>query len=142
MPVAFGAALGRLFLLKITNLTSPVNYQTIGGLKATSMSVGNEVVDITTKDEAPWKTLLANAGIRSVALAGSGVCKDTVAEDLARTFAFSGAQSNFELTDQAGDTCTGAFLVTKFEWTGAHNGAQEYSISFESTGVVTFTPHV
>ncbi len=142
MPVAFGAALGRLFLLKVTSSASPANYQTIGGLKATSLSIGNELVDVTTKDEAPWKTLLANAGIRSVALAGSGVCKDTVGEDLVRTYAFNGAVSNFEITDQAGDTATGSFLVSKFEWTGAHNGAQEYSLTLESTGVVTFTPHV
>jgi TP901-1 family phage major tail protein len=110
-------------------------------MKATSMSVGNAVVDVTTKDEAPWKTLLADAGDRSVAMTVSGVCKDSVGENYVRDFAFDGAMANFQIVDQAGDTATGSFLVSKFEWTGNHNGAQEYSMSIESSGPVTFTPH-
>lgn len=141
MPTPYGPQLGRDFLLKVTDGTSPADYTTIGGLRATTMSVGNQVVDITTKDEAPWKTLMANAGDRSVALSGSGICKDDAALNYSRSFAFTGAQANFQIVDQSGDIIEGSFLVSKFEYTGNYNGAQEFSISFESTGSVTLIPH-
>ena len=141
MTTPFGAQKGRKLLLAVTDGVSPADYTTIGGLRATTMSVGNAVADVTTKDEAPWKTLLADVGDRSVAISGSGICKDTVVERYACGFAFNGAQANFKITDEAGDTVTGSFLVSKFEWTGDYKGAQEYNISFESSGPVTFTPH-
>lgn len=141
MPTPFGASLGRLFLLKVTDGISPADYTTIGGMKATSMSVANAVVDVTTKDEAPWKTLLANAGDRSLSMSVSGVCKDDAGLNYLRSRSFDGAVSNFEIVDQAGDVATGSFLISKFEYTGASNGALEYSATIESTGTVTFTAH-
>ena len=142
MPIAFGAQLGRLFLLKTTNNTSPTAQHTIGGMKATTMSIGNAVVDVTTKDEAPWKTLLANCGDRSVNMTCAGVCKDTVGENDMQQYALNGGMGIFSIIDQAGDEMHGSFLVSKFEWTGNHNGAQEYSMSLESSGTVIYVPHV
>lgn len=141
MPTPFGVQLGRLFLLQVTDGTSPADYTTIGGMKATAMSVGNAVVDVTTKDEAPWKTLLANAGDRSVSMTVSGISKDDVGANYLRNFAFNGAMANFRIIDQAGDMCTGSFLLSKWENSGASNAAVEFSGTLESSGIVTFTPH-
>lgn len=141
MPVPYGVSKGRLFLLKVTDGITPTAYQTVGGMKATSVSIGNEMVDVMTKDEAPWRQLLATAGERTVSITASGIFKDTVAENLVRSFAINGGLSQFQLTFEDGDTITGSFLVSKFEYTGASNGAQEYSITLEASGTVVVTPH-
>lgn len=141
MSTPFGASKGRLLLIKVTDGISPTNYITVGGLRATQIAVGNAVADVTTKDEAPWRTLLANTGDRTVSITGAGIFKDSVAENYVRGFAFNGSKSQFEITDEAGDTITGEFLVSKFEYSGNYNGAQEYNMTLESTGTVTLTPH-
>ncbi len=142
MPTPYGASKGRLFLLKVTDGVSPADYTSVGGLRAATASIANAVVDITTKDEAPWKTLLANTGDRSLSISGSGIFKDSVGENYVRGFSINGAMANFQLTAEDGDTITGSFLVSKFEYTGNYNGAQEYSMTLESSGPVVLTPHI
>ena len=141
MPTPSGAGKGRLFLLKVASTTSPTNYLTVAGLKATTLSIANAVVDITSKDDAPWRTLMANVGDRTVALSGTGVFKDSVAENLVRGYALNGLMGTWEITADNGDIFTGNFLCSKMEYTGNYNGAQEYSMSLEASGVVTLTAH-
>lgn len=136
-----GAGKGRLFLLKVTAGVSPVSYTTVGGLRATSISIANEMVDITSKDNAPWRKLLAGAGLRTISLAGSGIFTDSVAENLVRGWSLDGSMNSFQVIAENGDKFTGQFLVSKFEYTGNYNGAQEYSMAMEASDTVVFTAH-
>ena len=130
---------GRSILLKVGDGTSPGVFTTIGGLRSKNLTVNNETVDITTGDEAPWRLLLENAGIRSVAVSGSGVFEDGAAINTVEDLAFSGLFKEFQMVFQNGDIVEGDFQVTSFQYAGEHNGEQTYSISLASSGTITMT---
>lgn len=76
---------GRAFLLQVGDGDPGGTgelFTTVAGLRSTSLSLNNETVDVTTKDSAPWRELLANAGIRSMQVQGSGVFKPQVESEV------------------------------------------------------------
>lgn len=50
----------------------------IVGARADSVTINNEPLDITDKDDSGWRTMLADAGVRTVSCEIEGVLKDTV----------------------------------------------------------------
>lgn len=130
---------GRSVLLKVSDGTSPDSFSSVGGIRSKTVTINNETVDITTSDEAPWRTLLGDAGIRSVSISGSGVFKDEAAINRVEDLAFSGALEDFQLVFGNSDYIQGAFQVTRFEYGGEHNGEQTFSISLESGAAVAMS---
>ncbi len=63
---------GSAFLLKIGDGALPPNYTTIAGLRATTLAINANPVDITTKNSGGWSEILSGAGLKSVTLTGSG----------------------------------------------------------------------
>ena len=71
------AQLGKSLLLKKDiSGTMP----TFGGLRSTSMTLNDEMVDITNKDSGSQRALLAAGGVLSMSISGSGVFTDSTAE--------------------------------------------------------------
>ncbi|MBW7836852.1 MAG: phage major tail protein, TP901-1 family [Sphingomonadales bacterium] len=130
---------GRAFLVKIGDGGAPETFATIGGLRATSLSINNEVVDITSKTSAGWRELLAGAGIRALAIAGGGVFTDSAAEGLLRGKALAGSIDNYEIVFESGAKFSGGFYVSSLEYAGDHNGERTYSLRLESSGVISYT---
>lgn len=130
---------GRSFVLKIGDGATAESFTTVGGMRSTDITINGEQVDITDKDSAGWRELLANAGVRSVSVAGSGVFKDTASEDTIRTASINQTIDNYEITFESGDKFEGAFQVASLQYTGEHNGARMYNVTLESSGAVTFT---
>ena len=125
---------------------------TVAGLRSTSITMSDESVDITNKDDRGVKKLLAGGGVNSVAISGSGVFTDQPAELAVRT-AFE-AQKNVAANGSSAQTAAftsftfvipdlgkyvGLFQVTSLEYAGEYNGEVTYSMSFESAGFATFT---
>ncbi len=134
------AGKGRLVVLQInTGGGSPASYVTIAGIQAKTLTVNNEQVVITSDDSAPWRELLADAGERSITIAGNGVNKDDAQINAVRTLAFSGALEDFRMQFPSGDTIAGLFQVASYEESGDYNGANLFSISLESGGTQTLT---
>lgn len=128
---------GRSYLLKIDISGT---YTTIGGLKNTSISIGNELVDVTSKDSAGWRELLAGAGTQTVSISGSGTYDDDDAGYLAaQTAALTKTANNYRVIDAEGNYFQGSFLVAGLEKTGEFNGATQYSITLESSGEIALT---
>jgi len=48
----------------------------IVGARTDSVTINNEPIDITDKDDGGWRTLLADAGVRSISCEVQGVLKD------------------------------------------------------------------
>lgn len=130
---------GKDFLLEVD--TGGGSYTMLGALKANSMSLNNEEIDITSKGSNQWKELLDGAGIRSVSISGSGVYDAESPINLVEDNCKDGVLTNFRIRDAAagGRTRTGLFKITSFELSGEHNGATTYSISLSSSGEVTTT---
>jgi TP901-1 family phage major tail protein len=131
---------GRKFRIKASTGVSPVTYSNLGGIKSTSFSIGNELVDITDMDSNGWRELLADAGVRSIKISGSGVFKGSANETLMLNRALDASLHVYELEDEGGDAFSGLFMVSSLEYSGEHNGARQYSVTLESSGVITYTP--
>ena len=126
---------GALLLLKIDISGT---YTTIGGLRSTSISMNDESVDVTNKDDGGDRVLLAQAGIRSFSVSGSGVFKDSTAETNLKSALGAASFTNFQIIVPDFGTFTGPFMVASLEYAGEYNGEVTYTTSLESAGSITF----
>lgn len=129
---------GASLLLKIGNGGSPESFTTIGGLRSTSITLNDEAVDVTNKDSSGNRTLLADGGIHSMSISGSGIFTDAASETTLRGTMNASSFTNFQLIIPDFGTYTGAFMVSSLEYAGEYNGEVTYSVSLESSGAITF----
>ncbi len=124
------AEAGRSFLLKLKSGTS---LTTIASMTETGEETTGAAVEITNKDSAGKRTLLAGAGSSSKTINASGVLTDaaqwTTLENLVENMTFQDFQLNGN-----GLTTTATFQVTKLSRTGAEGDATKFAITLESTG--------
>ena len=133
MAVQKGASL----LVKIGNGGSPETFTTVAGLRDTSIAINQETVDVTNKDSSRVRTLMAQGGVKSFTISGSGVFTDSASEQSVLT-AFDGATfTNFQFLVPDYNTFTGAFQVASIEYSGTYNDSVQYSMTFESAGTIT-----
>ena len=134
-----GAETGRAFVLKVGDGATSEEFTTVGGMRTTGLVMNGEMVDVTDKDSAGKRELLANAGVLSVSVSGAGVFKDSASEATIRTNASAQTIDNYEIVFASGDKFGGAFQITSLEYTGEHAGARMYSITLESSGEIEYT---
>ena len=128
---------GSALLIKVGNAASPEVFTTVAGLRDSSISINAETVDITNKDSSRNRTLLADSGIKSFSVSGSGVFLDSASEQTILTNFSASTFKNYQIIIPDFNTFTGAFQITSMEYSGSYNGEVTYSISFESSGGVT-----
>jgi len=133
MAVQKGSAL----LVKVGNAASPEVFTTVAGLRDTSISINSEMIDVTNKDSSRVRTLLANAGIKSFTISGSGIFTDGASEQTILTNFSASTHKNYQFLVPDFNTFTGAFQVTAIDYAGTYNDAVTYSMTFESAGAVT-----
>jgi TP901-1 family phage major tail protein len=104
-------------------------------------TITNDYVDVTTDDDDGWQTLLADPGLRSVEVTAGGISSDQVLLAEMMKSNITGEPLTVQLPTTTG-TLAGTFLVSSFEQTGEHDGAVEFTASFMSSGVVTYTAGV
>ena len=126
---------GSAVLIKATVSGSLV---TVGGLRSSSITLNDEMVDITNKDSSNNRTLLPQGGIQSMTISGSGVFTDSTSEQQLRTSfgASSFIAYSFVIPDLG--TYSGSFQITSLEFAGEYNGEATYSVTLESSGAVSF----
>ena len=129
---------GKALLMKIGNGASPEVFTTIGGMRSNTLTMNDEMVDITNKDSAGARTILAQGGVNSITIAGSGVFTDLASETTLKTSFNLAALINYQFLVPNFGTFTGAFMLTSLEYAGEYNGEVTYSFTFESSGATTF----
>ncbi len=112
---------------------------TIGGLRSTSITLNDEAVDITSKDNGQTRTLLPQAGTMSLSVSGSGVFTDTTAEQTIRTAFNASTFSSYQIIIPDLGTYSGTFMIASLEYSGEYNGEVTYSITLESSGSISFS---
>ena len=127
---------GAALLLKIN--TTGTTYVTVAGLRSTSITLNDEAVDVTNKDSGGNRTLLADAGVHSMSISGSGVFTDATTEETMRAAMNATTFKNFQVLIPNFGTYTGAFMVSSLEYSGEYNGEVTYSFSLESSGAITY----
>jgi TP901-1 family phage major tail protein len=112
---------------------------TIGGLRSSTITLNEEMVDITNKDSSNNREILPNAGIQSITISGSGVFTDSTSETTMRTNFGGASLQSMEFVIPDLGTYSGSFLCTSLEYAGEYNGEATYSMTFEGSGTMTFT---
>ena len=123
--------------MKIGDGSSPESFTTIGGMRSTALALNDEAVDVTNKDSARARTLLAQAGVTSLTVTGSGVFTDSASETTLYGKWHASANGNYQFLVPDLITVTGAFQLTTLEYAGEYNGEATYSFTFESAGDLT-----
>ncbi len=126
---------GSAVLIKATVSGSKV---TVGGLRSSSITLNDEMVDITNKDSSNNRTLLPQGGIQSMTITGSGVFTDSTSEQQLRTSFGASAFIAFDFVIPDLGTYTGSFQITSLDFAGEYNGEATYSVTLESSGAVSF----
>ena len=124
---------GNDMVLKIMNTT----YQTIAGCISHTLTINNEVIDVSDKDSNRWADKL-NAGQRSLAISFNGWVSDDAQFALMEAAAEGDTIVDLQLAYGNGKTCTSNFHIDSFEYTGEYNGAQAFSCTLSNDGVPTF----
>lgn len=113
---------------------------TVAAVRTRSMTIGNEVVDITSDDDNGFRTMLSEPGNKTLDLTVEGVFKD--ATMLTVAMSTSDILEAFSILFPTIGTIAGDFVVTSFEAGAAYNEAGTFSCSLQSSGTFTFTPAV
>lgn len=113
---------------------------TVAAVRTRSMTLGNEVVDITSDDDNGFRTMLAEPGNKTLDLTVEGVFKD--ATMLTVAMSTSDILEAFSILFPTIGTIAGDFVVTSFEAGAAYNEAGTFSCSLQSSGTFTFTPAI
>jgi TP901-1 family phage major tail protein len=130
---------GRDLLLKV-DATGSGSYQTVAGLRASTLAFNAEQIDATSQESAgAWRELLAGAGLKSAALRGQGIFKDAASDATLRSYFFNGTIVNWQAIIPDFGTVQGLFQITALEFAGRHDGEVTFELAMESAGALTFT---
>lgn len=125
---------GRRLRIKRGDGASPEAFTAISGAREESYTINNELVDVTDKDDAGFRTYLSEVGLKSISLSCSGVSQDAVLmQDT-----LNGTVKNYQIDIENVGTIEGAFAIASYEESGAHNGELTFSLSLESSGSFAF----
>lgn len=110
----------------------------VAGARTDNLTINNEPIDITDKDDAGWRTLLADVGVRSIDATVEGVLLDSTLIAIAVGTASSLLAAYTLEIDGIGDF-SGDFYLASFEITGEQEDAIMFTASIQSSGTITFT---
>lgn len=119
-------------------LTIDYDTTTLVGVRTKGYTITNDYVDVTTDDDDGWRTLLADPGLRSMEVTVGGISSDQKLIAEITKVSITGETITIQLPTTTG-TLAGLFMISSFEQTAEHDGAVEFTASFMSSGVITYT---
>ena len=130
---------GKDLLLKLDS-DGAGTFVTVAGLRARSIAVNAESVDIThAESSGRWRELLEGAGTKNARLSGGGVFKDAASDALIRQYVFNGTIRPWQIVIPDFGTMQGLFQVTSLDFSGRHDGEVAFELTLESAGELVFT---
>lgn len=134
------AVAGRLFVLRVRNDATPTPaFVAVAGLRARSLALNNELIDVTTADTVgTWREILPAEGVRSMQISASGLAVDKPGLEVVRDAAFDRTLRQCEVVVPNSGTYTGTFMVSSFSLSGGYDNALEFETTLESSGAITF----
>lgn len=130
----------RDILLKISDGAVNPNYIIIGGLRARTIALSAKTIDGTASDSVGnWRELLPNAGLKEVSVTGSGVFKDTSADEIVRAAFFNQDARIWRLIIPSFGQLEGLFIISNLEYGGNYDGEATFSMTLNSAGAIGFS---
>lgn len=116
----------------------------IAALRTKTMTLGNEVIDVTSDDDLGFRTLLQDPGTKTLDMTFEGVTKDVASLNSLITLSMSGSDvlDTFSILFPTIGTMAGPFVVTSFEIGAPYNEGSTFTCSIQSAGTFTWTPVV
>jgi TP901-1 family phage major tail protein len=111
----------------------------IAGATADTITFNAGEIDITDKQDAAARTLLADVSVRSVDLSVNGILKDATYVAIMLGTA-SSILAAYTVTITGLGSAAGNFHMSSFEVTGDKEGAVEFSATLMSSGAIVWTP--
>lgn len=111
----------------------------IAGGREHGISINNEAIDITDKDSAGWRTLLADPAVRSVDISFSGLMDGATYIALSLNSDTAGLLTDYTVEIEGLGTFTGDFHLSSVELGTPHDDAVELSMTLASSGAITWT---
>ncbi len=103
---------------------------TIGGFRTRSITISTDLVDVTTADDTSrWRQALAAAAVKHLSFSGSGVIKDTAAQQAMFTDVIAQTLDTYTVTIPGVGTFSGSYTITQLQASGEHAGEMTYDIS-------------
>lgn len=129
---------GKDILLKVN--TTGSTYVALGGMRAKSITINSESIDITNSDSTGlWREFHTTAGVKQLSASGSGVFLDGADVNKIMTNMMTTTQVYLtELVVPGLGTFTGNIAYTQLAFAGNHNGEVTYDVTIESAGPITF----
>jgi len=129
---------GKDMLLKLDQ-TGSGSFVTVAGLRSRSLAFNAASIDVTDAESAGrWRELLAGAGIRRAAVAGSGIFKDQASDATIRALFFAGTIRSWQLILPDFGTVEGPFQIVALEFSADHAGEVTFELALESAGQLSF----
>lgn len=126
------AAKGRSLLVKKNDIT-------LLGVRTKGVSFAGEPIDVTTDDDAGFRTLLTDAGTQSIDMSVEGIVKDKILREIGLDPSGSLMLTDITIVYPDGSELAGDFFLTSFEESGTYNDAVTFSASLQSSGTWTYT---
>lgn len=130
---------GTYVLLAVGDGGTTEVFTDLAGQRNTQMQGAANQVDLSDKTTGGWGS--SGAGLRTVSVTTSGHCvwpDSTGLKELEAAWR-AGDNINCKLKLNAGGGYyLGAFAVTQFQISGAHDGYTEYSLTLQNNGAVTY----
>ena len=130
------AYLARNLRLKVEEPHDSGTYKFIGGMQSLSISTSTVNETISNIIGQTYNEMITDTGPKSYSISGSGIFKNSVGERIMASARMTGEVRRFKITFGNGDQLNGLFVVTTFDRSGDSAGAETYSTSLESSGLV------
>lgn len=134
-------ALGRS--LVIARYTAPDTYAAVCVTESRSLTINNEVVDITKPDcTSPGGKLAyaAQYGIQKISYSGAGAYVNAAAQKAVIADAVAQTVTEYQITVPDVGVFVGDGLLTTTELSGDKTNELQSNFSIELTGAITYTP--
>lgn len=125
MPITSGR------LLRISR-----NGTTVVGATTDSVTISNEPIDITDKDDGGWRTMLADVGVRTVSCSVEGILKDATLISAAQAAGNALIDNGIVDIDSVA-SLSGNWHLQSIELGAEQDGVVTFTATLESSGTVT-----
>lgn len=111
----------------------------VAGVRTKAMAITRAGIDVTSDDDAGFRTMLGEPGQLELNISVSGVTKD----DVLRADAVNGVTLQaYTLEFEDGSTVEGDFFLASYTETGTYNEAVTFEAEMQSSGTFVFTAGV
>ena len=114
------------------------NGATVVGARTDTVTINNEPIDITDKDENGWRTLMAAVGSKTVSAEVEGIIKDSTILSAVMA-AGSTLIDDCEVEIQGIATLSGDFYLQSVSIGAEQADVTTFTATLESTGVISAT---